>query len=495
VSPDIFSRAEGQIWLAGRLTPATGGLRDIVCPATGEVVGRSGITGLQDLDQAVLAAQQAHDSHLWSSIPSLERGRILSRAATGIRAQELALQSVISAENGMPPSAARFIEVAMAADVLDYYGGATSRPYGEVHPFNLPGATTNYLVLTMREPIGVVGLITPWNFPLLMPTWKLAAALAAGCSVILKPAPETPFTALLLAKVLAEAGLPEGVLSVLPGGDDVGEAIVCHEGIPQVALTGGLAAGAQARVAAAQCGKRLSLELGGKSPLILFEDVDLEAAVDAALFGIFLNAGQVCQASSRVLVQTSILDLFLARFSERARALRSGPPSDTLADIGPVISSERLATIDAMVQAARQAGATVHTGGSPLAGPGFFYPPTVISGIDVGMPLAREEVFGPVVVVMPFDDEESAIRLANDTLYGLTAAVWTKDIKRAFRVVRQLAAGTVWVNAVQVLTPTAPFGGFKGSGAGRDLGIEGMAQFQETKTVIVDLNDWPMAFF
>lgn len=363
MSSDIFSRAAGQIWLAGRWAPTSGGLCDIVCPATGSVVGHSAKASLEDLGQAVAAAQQAHHSRIWSSIPSLERGRILSRAAGGIRARELEFQSVISAENGMPPSAARFIEVAMAADVFDYYGGATSRPYGEVHPFNLPGASSDYLVLTMREPIGVVGLITPWNFPLLMPAWKVAAALAAGCPVILKPAPETPFTALLLAEVLAEAGLPEGVLSVLPGGDDIGEAIVRHDGIPKVALTGGLAAGAQAALAAAECGKRLSLELGGKSPLILFEDVDLESAVDAALFGSFLNAGQVCQASSRVLVQVTIHDPFLVRLSERAHALRVGPPHDTLADIGPVISAERLAAIDAMVQAARQAGALIHTGG------------------------------------------------------------------------------------------------------------------------------------
>lgn len=492
---DIFSRAEGRIWLGGRFAPGGGGRLEVRSPATGEIVGWAGEASGEDLEEAVETAKGVHRSRLWASIPSLERGRILAAAARGIRERELEFQAVISDENGMPPSAARFIEVPMAADAFDAYAGMASGPYGEVVPFNLPGATSDYLVLSLREPVGVAGVITPWNFPLLMPTWKVAAALAAGCPVILKPAPETPFTALLLAEVLAEAGLPEGALSVLTGGDDLGEAIVRHPGIPKVALTGGVATGERVMAAAARPGKRLSLELGGKSPLILFEDVDVEAAVDAALFGVFLNAGQVCQASSRVLVEASIHDRFLARLTERAAALRVGPPSDSLADIGPVISAGRLEAIDAMVASARRAGAEIQTGGERLEGAGNFYAPTVISNVTPEMDVVREEVFGPVVVVMPFEDEEAAVDLANATLYGLTAAVWTKDVKRALRLVRRLEAGTIWVNAVQVLTPTAPFGGFKASGLGRDLGGAGMAQFQEAKTVIIDLNEWPMAFF
>jgi len=491
----IFERAKGQVWLAGACAPARGGTAEVISPATEEVVGIAGQASEEDLDEAVARAREVHEKRIWASLPSLERGRILSGAARAIREWEKEFQAVISAENGMPPSAARFIEVPMAADAFDYYAGLASSPIGEVVPFNLPGATTEYLTLTLKEPVGVAGLITPWNFPLLMPTWKVAAALAAGCPVILKPAPETPFTAFLLAEALAKAGLPEGALSVLPGGDGLGEAVVNHPGIPKVALTGGLATGRLAAVVAARAQKRLSLELGGKSPLILFSDVDVEAAVSAALFGVFLNAGQVCQASSRVLVQADLYEPFTGRLAERAKAMRVGPPADDLADIGPVITRERLDAIDGMVDEARRSGAHIHTGGHPLPGPGFFYPPTVVSEVDPESALAQEEVFGPVVTVLPFTTEEDAVALANGTVYGLTASVWTQDIKRSLRVVRRLAAGTVWVNAVQVLSPTAPFGGYKASGTGRDLGREGLAQFQETKTVIVDLNEWPMAFF
>lgn len=490
---ELLERAHERLFLAGSWEKAHGGVMAVESPSDATQVASVGRAGPEDLDLAVARAQDARG--LWRMLPSLERGRILARAAESIRAHDQEIAQLIGLENGMPAGAARFIEVPMAADTFDYYAGLSSRPMGRVVPFNLPGSPPRHLVFTVDQPVGVAGMLTPWNFPLLMPAWKLAAALAAGCPVILKPAPETPLSALYLAQLLHDAGLPEGVLSVLPGGDDLGEHIVRHPGVAKIALTGGTDTGRAVLAQAAPLLKRVSLELGGKSPLLLFEDADVDAACDAALFGIFFNSGQVCQASSRVLVHRSLYQRFVDRLVERAAALRVGPASDDRADLGPVITRERLQAIDAHVQAARSDGARILTGGHPLAGPGYFYPPTVVTEASSAAPIAKEEIFGPVVVVLPFASEAEAVELANATAYGLAAAIWTRDVRRALSVALAIEAGTVWINTIQVLTPTAPFGGFKASGIGRDLGEEGLRQYVETKTVIVDLNDWPMAYF
>ncbi len=489
----FLERTRDRIFLGGSWETARGGVLEVESPSDGTIAARVGNAGPEDLEAAVERAREARS--LWRTMPSLERGRILARVAASIRDHDREIAELIGLENGMPAGAARFIEVPMAADTFDYYAGLASRPLGRVLPFNLPGSPPRHLVLTVDQPVGVVGLITPWNFPLLMPAWKLAAALAAGCPVLLKPAPETPLSALYLAHLLEEAGLPEGVLSVLTGGDDLGERIVRHPEVAKIALTGGSDTGRAVLAAAAPLLKRVSLELGGKSPLILFEDADVDAACDAALFGTFFNSGQVCQASSRLLVHTSVYRRVVDRLVARAGALRVGPFTDDRADLGPIITRERLAAIDAHVEGARSEGASVLTGGHPLKGPGYYYPPTVITDVSALAPVAQEEIFGPVVVVLPFASEEEAVELANATTYGLAAAIWTRDVRRALSMAQAVEAGTVWINTVQVLTPTAPFGGFKASGIGRDLGEEGMRSYLETKSIIVDLNDWPMAYF
>lgn len=484
-----------RLWLAGQWRSGHATPKLLVHPGDEQAFGRVAQASELDLQEAARAASAAHRQHRWTALPSLARGQVLNRMAQLIRQQADALCAAIVAEQGMPEGLARYVEIPMAASVFEYYAGLCSRPTGTLEPFNLPGAPNQYLVLSTRQPIGVAGLITPWNFPLLMPSWKLAAAWAAGCPTILKPAPETPLSALLLASLSAQAELPEGMLSVLPGDDALGEAIVRHPDIPKISLTGGLETGRAVMRLAGPLLKRVSLELGGKSPLIIFADADLDQAVSAALFGVFLNAGQVCQASSRLLVERPILETFNEKLVARAATLKVGSGFDENSDLGPIISRQRLADIDQKVTGAVQGGARLLLGGQPLPGPGFFYPPTILDHVQPKMPIAREEVFGPVCTILPFEGDEQAVALANDSCYGLTAALWTPDLKRSLRLASEIDAGTIWLNAVQVLTPNAPFGGLKWSGLGRDLGHEGVAQYEEHKTIIVDLNDWPMAYF
>jgi acyl-CoA reductase-like NAD-dependent aldehyde dehydrogenase len=486
-------------FVAGRREELATAPRPDIDPSTGEAFAHVPDAAPSDVDRAVQAARAAHASGAWREMPVLERQRILAAMAAALRGRTLDLARLIARESGMPMHAARFIEVPMAADAFDFFAAAGTLVHGQTLPFSLPGATTRYLTYTERRPVGVAALITPWNFPLLMPAWKVAAALASGSVAILKPAPETPLTALALAVAAEEAGLPEGALTILPGGDATGEALVTHPGVDKVALTGEVETGRKVAAAAAATLKRVSLELGGKSANVVFADSDLDEAVAGALFGIFFNSGQVCQAGSRILVERAVADTFTERFVARAAELAVGPAEDDMTDLGPLVSAAQLARVRGHIDRALREGAgrpVLRGDGSVAdAGGGYYQAPAVFADVDPASALARTEVFGPVAAILPFDGEEQAVAIANATMYGLAGAVWTRDAKRALRMARALDAGTVWVNAYQVLTPTAPFGGFKASGYGKELGVEGIAGYLETKSVIVDLNPSALQFF
>lgn len=489
---------EARLFIGGEWMPAASGQTfGVVDPAAGKVTAHAADAGDDDVEQAVAIAQEAFADGRWSEVQPLERGRLLRKVADLIRKRHMELAQIITRENGMPLNMAMFVEIPMAADCFDFFASLVVQPQGEVLPFSLSGAPPNHMTWTMKEPIGVAGLITPWNFPLLMPAWKIAPALAAGCTMILKPAPETPLTALKLAELCQEAGVPSGVLHVLTGGDEAGKALVRHPGVPKIAFTGETATGRRILESAAPHIKRVSLELGGKSPNIVFDDADIEDAATSALFGIFYNSGQVCQAGSRILVQQSVYDEFTEKLVEKAKKLTVGPGTNPANSLGPVISEAQHEKVRAYIAIGQDEGATLAAGGGIPEGleTGYYIEPTVFTNVDPLMRIAREEIFGPVVSVIPFKDDDDAVNIANDTIYGLAAAVWTRDMKRGLRMARRVKSGTLWINTYQVLSPTAPFGGYKQSGIGRELGVHALDSYLETKSVICDLNDRPMSLF
>jgi aldehyde dehydrogenase (NAD+) len=453
-------------------------------PATGEEICQVAAAGATDVDKAVRAARSAFERGPWRKMNASERGRVLHRLADLIEAHGDELARLESLDNGKPVSLARRVDVAKTVACYRYFAGWADKVHGKTIPID-----GEFFCYTRHEPVGVVGQIIPWNYPMLMQAWKLAPALATGNTVVLKPAEQTPLSALRIGELILEAGFPEGVVNLLPGfGPTAGAAIASHMDVDKVAFTGSTEVGRLILEAAAKSNlKRVTLEMGGKSPNIIFADVDLDEAVEGAHLGLFSNQGQVCCAGSRVYVEQSIYDAFVQKSADRARRRIVGDPLDPATEQGPQVDQEQFDKVMGYIESGRAEGAALACGGSRVGTRGYFVEPTVFADVRDDMKIAREEIFGPVMSVIPFRDLDDVVDRANHSIYGLAAGVWTRDIRKAHAVANSVRAGTVWVNCYNVLDTRAPFGGFKQSGIGRELGEYGLQEYTEIKTVTVKL--------
>ena len=477
-------RAQDRLFIGGEWSDAASGATLATYnPATGAELARVAAGDAADVDRAVAAARAAFTDRTWARIDAADRGTLLWRIADAIeaRAEDLARLEVL--DNGKPLREAQ-IDIATAVDAFRYYAGWTTKLQGETIPVR--GNVLNY---TLREPVGVVGAIIPWNFPLVMAAWKVAPALACGNTIVLKPAEQTPLTALELAAIAHEAGLPPGVLNVVTGeGETAGAALVRHPDVDKIAFTGSTAVGRMIMREAADSLKKVSLELGGKSPNIVLDDADLDAAARGAFAGIFYNNGQCCTAGSRLLVHASVQDQLLEKIAERAAKMQPGDPLDPKRRMGPVISEEQLERVLGYIARGREEGAQVMVGGERASYEnGWWVQPTIFRGVTPEQTIAQEEIFGPVLAALPFDSDDEAIALANRTVYGLAAGVWTSSLKRAHRFARELHAGTIWINTYHPLDAASPFGGYKQSGFGRELGAYALDLYTQVKSVWVEL--------
>jgi aldehyde dehydrogenase (NAD+) len=464
---------------------ASGRTMEVLNPATEEVVAEVPSAGAADVDAAVSAARAALDGP-WGRLSARERGRLVRKLADRLMERVDDVARLETLHNGKPITESRHIEIPAAAECFEYYAGWADKVTGETIPVK-----GNHLTYTLREPVGVVAAIVPWNFPLLLAAWKVAPALACGNTVILKPASQTPLTALALGEIAVEIGLPAGVLNVVTGpGATVGQAIVEHPGIDKIAFTGDTTTGKTIMRGSAETLKRITLELGGKSPNIVLADADVEAAVRGATIGIFYGKGEVCAAGSRLLVDRAVKEPFIDKLVARTKKMVPGDPMDPKTRFGAISSRKQLETVLNYIETGKREGATLVTGGARTdigTGKGYFVQPTVFADVTPEMTISREEIFGPVLAAIEFADLDEAIAKANDSPYGLAAGVWTRDITKAHYVARKLQAGTVWVNTYNVYDAAAPFGGYKLSGFGREMGAHALEHYTQIKTVWIDL--------
>jgi phenylacetaldehyde dehydrogenase len=452
-------------------------------PATGEVLSNVAEGDREDIDRAVKAARAAFDTGPWSRISPSERGRMMWRLADLIEKYAEEFAQLESLDNGKPLKIARVADLPLAIDHFRYYAGWSTKIEGNTIPMGL-AKQGSYHAYTVREPVGVVGQIIPWNFPLLMAAWKLGPALATGCTVVLKPAEQTPLTALRLGELMQEAGFPDGVVNIVPGyGETAGAALAAHMNVDKVAFTGSTEVGKLILHAAAGNLKKVSLELGGKSPNIVMDDAELETAIPGASMAIFFNQGQCCCAGSRLFVEKKIFDKVVDGISQAASKIRVRPGLDPESDLGPLVSEEQLNRVCGYLESGIKEGAKATVGGSREGDKGYFVKPTVLVNTNDKMKVVQEEIFGPVVTAIPFSDPNEVVTRANDTVYGLAAGVWTRDVKKAHAIASKLKAGTVWINCYNVFDAALPFGGYKQSGWGREMGHEVLKNYTEVKSV------------
>jgi phenylacetaldehyde dehydrogenase len=486
-SVTAFLQAPRKMLIGGKWVEAASGKTfESYDPSTGDVLARVAEGDSLDVDAAVKAARRAFEEGAWPKLTPADRCRLLWKVSDLMELHNEELAELETLDNGKPIFFSRRVDVPQAIEAFRYFSGWATKIQGSTIPISVPKRT--YLAYTLREPVGVVGQIIPWNFPLLMAAWKLAPALAVGCTVVLKPAEQTPLTALRLGELMMEAGFPEGVVNIVTGfGETAGAALAAHPDVDKIAFTGSTEVGKMIVRAATGNLKKVSLELGGKSPNIVFADADLETAIPGSAQAIFYNQGECCTAGSRLFVQRSIFDKVIEGVAQETKKFRVGPGIDTSSNQGPLVSQEQLDRVCGYLEAGAKEGAKAVVGGKKILGNGYFVEPTVLVDVKPEMKVVREEIFGPVVTAIPFDDPEEVAKFANQTPYGLAAGVWTRDISKAHKIAAKLRAGTVWINCYNVFDPALPFGGYKQSGWGREMGLEAVELYTELKSVCAQL--------
>lgn len=485
-----FLNSPKQLFIDGRWSEADNGRTfEIENPATTEVVAHVAEGEASDIDRATKAARRAFETGPWSKMTPSDRGKLIWKLGDLIEKNNDQLAQLETLDNGKPYSVARVADVPLAADMFRYMAGWCTKIEGSTIPISVPYAPgAQFQAFTLREPVGVVGQIIPWNFPLLMAAWKVAPALATGCTVILKPAEQTPLSAIRLGELIQEAGIPDGVVNIVTGfGETAGAALAAHDGVDKVAFTGSTEVGKLIVKAAAGNLKKVTLELGGKSPNVILKDADLSTAIPGAASAIFFNHGQCCCAGSRLYVEEDIFDEVSSGIAEEAKKITVGDGFEEATTMGPLVSKDQLDTVTGYLDRGRAAGARAICGGEALQREGFFVKPTVLVDTNEQMDVVKEEIFGPVVAAMPFKSTDELVSRANDSMYGLAAGIWTSDIAQAHRLAKSVRAGTVWLNCYNVFDAALPFGGYKQSGWGREMGHEALNNYLETKSVCVQL--------